>query len=158
MPPRRRRPRHAAKVERAGDLAARAISSIVPERQIRLARVQIAWAKSMPAHVRRVACPVGIHGDTVVLSVVDNQWLHELSYLRADILSQLSAAGTDGLCDIRFRVGPVEFLEPPPPPGPPPEPPLSAEPDRTTIDAMEAIDDPGLRQVVANARLALGRR
>ena len=158
MPPRKRRPRHAAKVERAGDLAARAIASIVPERQIRLARIQIAWAAAMPAEVRKVASPVGVHGDTVVLSVVDNQWLHELSYLRADIVSQLSAAGADGVCDIRFRVGDVELIEPPPPPDPPPEPPLSAEPDRATIDAMQSIDDPELRQAVANARLALGRR
>jgi hypothetical protein len=154
---RSRRPKHAAKVERAGDLATRAIASIVPERQIRLARIQIAWAASVPVAVRRVASPAAVQGDTVVIHVVDNQWLHELTYMRADLVDQLHGAGVPGICDVRLRVGPVEVIEPPPPPPPLPPPPLPAEPERATIDAMASVDDGQLRQAIANARLALGR-
>jgi hypothetical protein len=154
----KRRPKTAAKVERAGDLAERAMRSMVPSEQIRLARIQLAWGAAVPPHVQRVAWPASVRGDTLVLHVVDNQWLHELSYLRSDLLARLRAAGIDGLSDLRPRVGKVDELPPPPPPPVLPEPPLDAEPERETIAAMSAVEDPGLRDVIAKARLALGRR
>lgn len=154
----RRRPKHAAKVERAGDLANRAVRSMVPTDQIRLARIQIAWGAAIAPHIQRVAWPAAVRGDTLVLHVIDNQWLHELSYLRADLLARLGAAGIEGISDLRPRVGPVDELPPAPPPAPPPEPPLPAEPERDTIAAMSAVEDPDLRQAIAKARLALGRR
>jgi hypothetical protein len=144
-------------MERAGDLATRAVASMVPERQIRLAKIQIAWSLALPERIRRVASPAAVAGDTVILHVRDNQWLHELAYLRADVLDRLREGGVDGVCDVRMRVGEVEFIAPPAPAPPPPGPPLSAEPDRSTIDAMGAVEDDALRQAIANARLALGR-
>jgi hypothetical protein len=154
---RRKRPRHAARIERAGDLAVAAVRSMVPSEQVRLARVQLAWGAALPPHLQKVAWPAQIRGDTLVLHASDNQWLHELSYLRVEVLERLRAHGVDKISDLRLRVGPVQQLPPPPPPPTVPPPPLSAEPGRDTIDAMSAVVDPDLRDAIARARLALGR-
>lgn len=157
MVSRRKRPRHAAKVERAGDLAVAAVRTMVSAEQVQLARVQVAWGTAVPPHLQHVAWPAQIRGDTLVLHAIDNQWLHELSYLRAEVLDRLRAHGVTGLSDLRLRVGPVQQLPPPPPPPTVPPPPLPAEPARDTIDAMSAVGDADLREAIARARLALGR-
>ena len=61
------------------------------------------------------------------LHVDDNQWLHELSYMRHDLLAKLRrACPTAGIKELRLRVGEVELV---PPPEPVPEPPPETEPE-----------------------------
>lgn len=154
----RRRKNH-GKSTLAFDLAESALRRVVPDERLDLARIQLAWSRFIPVRVQRVAWPAAVKsGNKLILHVVDNQWLHELSYLRYDLLSQLRrACAPVKIEDLRLRVGAVELLPAPEPLPPPPPPILDAEPERDTIDAMESVDDPVLRQAIANARLALGR-
>ena len=147
----------------AADLAEKALARIVPAERLRALRVQLAWPDAVPAHIVRVALPVAFDGATLVIHAIDNQWLHELTYLRSDLLARLRERlpGIE-IGALKIRVGEV--------PGPPPLAPLEREastavlplqPARETLDAIAEIEDPTLRSAVATARQALtklGRR
>jgi hypothetical protein len=147
----------------AADLAEKALSRIVPAERLRALRVQLAWPDAVPAHLVRVAMPVAFDGPTLIIHAIDNQWLHELTYLRADLLRRLRerVPGIE-IGALKIRVGDV----PPPPPVAPAERELSTvvlpmQPGRETLDAIADIEDAGLRSAVATARQALtklGRR
>lgn len=141
----------------AAELAEKAIASIVPRHRLAALRVQLAWPDAVPRHLVRVAMPVAFDGTTLVIHTIDNQWLHELTYLRADLLSRLREhlPGMD-IGALKIRVGEV----PPPLPPPPvervaPSIVLPMQPARETLDAIAEIEDPGLRSAVATARQAL---
>ncbi|MCA9545318.1 MAG: DUF721 domain-containing protein [Myxococcales bacterium] len=144
---------------RASELAWREVFATVPRDRIMLARLQSAWPRVAPRHLQEVAWPAHLAHGRLVLHVGDNQWLHELTYMRQDLLGRLRrACPAARLSELRLRVGEVEVV-PPPVRVPDPEVPgLSHEPERATIDAMESIDDARLRDAVAAARLALGSR
>lgn len=153
-----RRDNH-GRAHRAADLAWREVFKTVPRDRIELARLQNVWPRLMPPHLQEVAWPSWLGKGRLLVHVSDNQWLHELTYMRRDLLGKLRrACPTARLHDLRLRVGEVEVV---PPPVPVPErnvPSLPVEPERATIDAMKAIDDQRLRDAVAAARLALGSR
>ncbi|MCX4245751.1 DUF721 domain-containing protein [Paraliomyxa miuraensis] len=144
---------------RASDLAWREILKTVPRDRIELAQLQNAWSRVVPRHLQEVAWPAWLGNGRLVIHVTDNQWLHELSYLRQDLLAKLRRACPHAkLQGLRLRVGEVEVV---PAPEPVPDPVIAGlprEPERSTIAAMEAIEDPQLRNAVATARLALGSR
>lgn len=156
--PRAKRSNH-GRAQRASELAWRQVLGTVPRERVELARLQNAWPRLVPRHLQEVAWPAGLVDGKLVVHVDDNQWLHELAYLRRELLDKLRrACPTAGLRELRLRVGEVEL---PPRPEPAPEPVipgLPREPERATIEAMEAIDDARLRDAVAAARLALGSR
>ncbi len=143
----------------AAELADKALRSIVPAERLRLVRVQIAWADALPARLQRVATPVAIDDATLVVDVVDNQWLHELQYLRSDLLERIREALPDGgVSKLRLRVGQV----PPPPevrviPVVASTPVLALQPSADTLEAIASIPDDGLRDTIATARQALTR-
>lgn len=144
---------------RASDLAWREVLKTVPRDRLELARLQIAWPRLVPRHLQEVAWPAWLGEGRLTVHVDDNQWLHELTYLRRDLLTKLRrACPTARLRELRLRVGEVEVVPPPVPVPDPAVPGLPREPERATIEAMESIDDPQLRDAVAAARLALGSR
>jgi len=143
----------------AADLAWREVFKTVSRDRIELARLQNAWPDIVPRHLQTVAWPAWLSSGRLLVHVEDNQWLHELSYLRSDLLQKLRrACPTAGLDDLRLRVGAVEIVQPPEPVPEPYYPGLPLEPERPTIDAMDSIEDEQLRNAVAAARLALGNR
>jgi predicted nucleic acid-binding Zn ribbon protein len=134
------------------------VRKIVPDERLRLALVQVGWDEAVPARLREVAGPGSMHGTTLVVHVVDNQWLHELTYLRTDLLASLQRACPEaGVTALRLRVGtvlqtrPQDLREPDRAPG------LATEPAKDTVLAIEAVSDPDLKQIVATARVALCR-
>lgn len=144
---------------RASELAWREVFATVPRDNIELARLQNAWPRLVPRHLQEVAWPAWLTEGRLLIHVDDNQWLHELTYMRQDLLGKLRrACPTAGLRDLRLRVGEVEIVPRPEPVPEPKIPGLPLEPERATIDAMEAIEDATLRDAVATARLALGSR
>jgi hypothetical protein len=159
-PPRRRPKRkNHGHAQRASELAWQQVLATVPRERVELARLQNAWPGLVARHLQRVAWPAALVDGRLYVHVGDNQWLHELSYLRRELLAKLRrACPTAGLRELRLRVGPVELVPPPEPVPEPSIPGLPREPERATIDAMEAIEDATLRDAVAAARLALGSR
>ncbi len=156
--PRPKRKNH-GRALRAAELAWREVFSTVPRDTIELARLQNAWPGLVPRHLQEVAWPARLVDGRLLIHVDDNQWLHELTYLRHDLLGRLRRACPSArLKELRLRVGEVELVPAPEPVPEPTIPGLPREPERATIDAMEAIDDATLRDAVAAARLALGSR
>ncbi len=136
------------------------MAQLVPRDRLRLTRIQIAWPSIAPGRLREVAWPGSIASDTLTVHVLDNQWLHELMYMRAELLERVQkACPAVGIAALRLRVGALAELPPerPPPPDPPP-PSLPLEPTTETVDALKSIADSSLRQAMANARMALAGR
>lgn len=131
---------------------------------IRLMQVRDAWPRVAGPHLEAHAWPAAIAGDTLIVHVHDSQWLHELTYLRQDLLRRLQTlAPAAELGALRLRLGEVlpVALRPQPEairatPLPPPR--LSPEPDEATRRALDAVHDPELKQILAGARIMLGRR
>lgn len=159
---RRRTGRSTAKGQRvrAGHLLAEAVRKIVPPDLLELTRVRAVWPEVTEGRLHAMAWPAALRNGVLWVHVLDNQWLHELTYLRHDLLARIR-----GRCpaarieDLRLRVGEVHVPEdPPPPPETPPPPSLADEPSRETWEALSAIEDPSLRQTIANTRMALSKR
>lgn len=155
-----RRRRNHGQALPAGPMIEQAMTSIVPPDRLRVTRVQMAWREVAGTSLQGVCWPQSIHRDILTLTVRDNQWLHELVYLQADLMRRLQAMVPQiGVSHIRMRVGAI------PPPLPierdPPPPPVTSmpdEPDAETRNALAAVEDPRLRQIAANARLAMSAR
>jgi hypothetical protein len=144
----------------AGDIAGRAVAQLVPRDRLRLTRVQVAWTTIAPGRLREVAWPGSINADTLTVHVLDNQWLHELMYMRVELLERVrKACPAAGIEALRLRVGPLAEALPASAPRPDPSPPtLPSEPTADTIAALKSISDSALRQAMANARMALAGR
>lgn len=143
-----------------GPLFEQAVTSIVPPERLRVTRVQMAWPHIAGPSLQRVCWPQAIQRDILTLTVCDNQWLHELVYLQVDLLRRIRAEVPQAeVAHLRMRVGtvPPPVSEPPDPP-PPPVTSLADEPGAETIAALQALDDPRLRQIAANARMAMSAR
>jgi hypothetical protein len=157
---RRFRPKTSHGKIRAGDLALDAVSKIVPPDQLQLTRVRAVWPDITESRLRAVAWPAALRDGILWVHVRDNQWLHELTYLRQDLLQRVHRqCPRAGVRDLRVRVGEVHVPEElARPPEAPPPPSLADEPSPETWDALSSIEDPSLRQTIANTRMALSKR
>lgn len=140
------------------ELAEAALRKIVPDERVRLVRLQLAWDDVMPARLRGVAAPGAVDGEVLVVHVRDNQWLHELAYLRVDLLNRLHDQCPQArISSLKLRVG---IVPEPPPPLSSVEPViekirLAMQPEPETVDAIASVGDDGLRHTIATARMAL---
>lgn len=131
---------------------------------IALLHVRDVWPRVAGPALEARTWPAAVHGETLVVHVHDSQWLHELTYMRQDLLRKLQAlAPSTRLTGLRLRLGEVPLVSqrttPDPTPPPPPLAParLSPEPDLATRAALDAVADPELKQILAGARVMLGR-
>jgi len=131
---------------------------------IRLMHVQDAWANIAGRQLAARTWPTAISGDLLVIHVHDSQWLHELTYMRQDLLQRLDVLLPGAAPKLlKLRLGevlpvaqrPVPESPPPPPKLAPPQ--FSPEPDAGTRAALDAVSDPELKQILAGARVMLGR-
>ena len=141
------------------ELAPRVVAGIVPSERLRLTIVQIAWsdATAAPGHLREVSWPAQLTNGTLTIHVLDNQWLHELTYLRDELLIRIQKICPRAKVEnLRLRVGPLAKIEPLQKPASLPDPPcLADQPSDDTVEALRAVTDPTLAQAMANARMAL---
>ncbi len=63
------------------------------------------WRKIVPPRVARVTRPVRLDGTTLVVHVSESPWIHELQFLKQDLLEQLNSESSLPLKDIVFRLG-----------------------------------------------------
>lgn len=155
----RRRKNHGERAH-ASAVVSTLLARHVPRDQMRLSRVRDAWEETATATVAARAWPAAVSGDELVIDVHDNQWLHELTYLRQSLLDRIREhCPTAQIGRIRLRIGPVPKRSPRPSESPEPSPqsPLPAEPSADTRSALDAVSDPDLRNLLAGARVALGR-
>ncbi len=73
--------------------------------QVLLPRV---WNETVGAVFGRESCPSMLAGGVLQVSVSNSNWLHEMRFMKAQILERLHAMLPETpISDIRFKVGPV---------------------------------------------------
>jgi predicted nucleic acid-binding Zn ribbon protein len=160
---RRRGPKRRGAVELESVLR-EVIERHVPTELQRLTRARNLWLELLPPGFADHVWPMLVQGGRLIVHVHDSQWLHEMTYWRQDVLAKLRAAWPDGGIEIvEGFVGELPPLRERRLPVPPePEvvdrtPVLDAEVPTETVDALNAIRDPELRDVLAQARVTLGK-
>ena len=132
----------------------------VPLKTIHLERLEQRWPQLVTPRIAKRTRPVKLLGRLLVVVVHDNQWLHELRYLRQDILERLAQELPDlqiEALELKLRKLPETDTEGPvAEPLPRYEPPLSGEVPASTVEAIESVKDPALREAMRRARDAFG--
>lgn len=112
-----------------------------------------AWREAVGSRIADRARPVELERGILVVRAATNVWAHELSLLSEDLLARLRDRGLV-VNSLRFRVGEVEPLSPPPAtrraravPPPAPLPPGLQE-------AIRTVPDDELRETIADAAQA----
>jgi predicted nucleic acid-binding Zn ribbon protein len=72
-----------------------------------LTRVWHIWDEVVGGTIAANAQPVAFKGDLLLVHVTSSAWIHELQFLKADIVSRLNAAlGKPMVSEIKFKIGP----------------------------------------------------
>lgn len=142
-----------------GKLVYEQLRKHVPLGALRLERLQQRWPQLVTPRIAKRTWPAKLYGKRLLVLVHDNQWLHELGYLRQDILDRVNREMPDAhVDDLILRLGKVPAPRVPDP-GPadvPRKPPLSGEVPQSTRQAIDAVKDPELRAAIQAARAAFG--
>ncbi len=110
------------------------LASIGLDRRLDDYRIWQAWDEVVGTTIARNAQPIRLDGERLVVVVRNSSWMHELSYLKNDLLRQLNGwMGRTVISELHFYVG---KLEPEPRPTPTPSTPAPA-PDR---EASRSVD------------------
>lgn len=146
----------------ASEIAWAFVRRHVPDRELRLIRVRAAWEEIATPRIASRTWPVYVKGDELIVAVQDNQWLHELAYLRQDLLGRVQRElPMLGIESLRLRLGTIperDSLERVRPETPTRPEGLASEPPRETLDTLQGVSDPELRDAAAAARLMLGTK
>ena len=101
----RHRDNHGKRV-RVGTLIDAVLAHHVPDRRLQLAKIERVWRKAAPAPLHLHTWPVALDGGRLVVHVRDHQWLHELTYLRGDLLERVREhCAPQPVTELILRVG-----------------------------------------------------
>ena len=72
-----------------------------------LTRVWPIWDKVVGETIAANAQPVAFKGDLLLVHVTSSAWIHELQFLKSDMILKLNAAlGKPLVAEIKFKIGP----------------------------------------------------
>ena len=72
-----------------------------------LIRVWQIWDDTVGAAIAANAQPAAFKGDLLLVHVTNSTWIHQLQFLKHDIISKLNAAlGKPMITEIKFKIGP----------------------------------------------------
>ncbi len=137
----------------------------VPPELQRLTRIREIWAELLPRNFTDAVWPMLVQAERLIVHVHDSQWLHEMTYWRQDVLSRLREewpeSGIERLDAFVGELPPLAQRRPAAPvlaPIPVRVPVLASEVPSETVEALNEIRDPRLRDALAQARWILGTR
>lgn len=170
MKERERRQRKAEPIA-AADAVARVLDGYHLTEPVRHARLALEWSRIVGSRIGARTQPGMLDSGILHLRVSNSSWLHQLSFLRADIITAINSALGDPplVHDLRFHLGGARYATPAPAkPGPTavrreplrpvPRPTPASGDDLRAIEAESAaIDDPELRAIVTEARRLVNR-
>jgi predicted nucleic acid-binding Zn ribbon protein len=133
----------------------------VPADALRLERLQQQWPHLVTPRIANRTWPAKLYGRRLLVIVHDNQWLHELGYLRQELVQRIAAQMPEAnVNDMILRLGRVpeakRRMTSPQPPDQARKAPLSGDVPETTQEAIAAVQDPELREAIEAARHAFG--
>ncbi len=89
-----------------GDVLSRVLSGFERKSRSDLSRVHRVWDSCVGDAIATNTRPVALKGAQLVVVVTNSAWLHELQFLKQDLLDRINRqAGEDIVEDIRFRIG-----------------------------------------------------
>ena len=89
-----------------GDLIHQLMHHHRPASAERLTRILDIWEVAVGGSIARNAKPGALHGDVLVVIVNNSSWLHQLRFMKADMLAKLNKHLETGcLSDVRFKIG-----------------------------------------------------
>jgi hypothetical protein len=135
--------------------------------QIRAERVLTEWAELVGPRISSRTRPYGVTDRVLVIEVASSAWLHELTMLKAQILTGLHLRmGAPRLFDdLRFKLAGGRGNRPAPPRPrtrpekvePPPPVPATGVARENIVREVEAVDDLELRELIARVRIGHDR-
>ena len=135
----------------------------MPEELQRLARLRNLWLELFPPTFADHVWPMIVQKHRLIVYVHDSQWLHEMTYWRQQVLDKLAHAWPDSGIEVLEayvgRLPPLSERRPPAPPSPPEVerlPVLDPQVPDDTVAALNSVQDPKLREMMARARMMLG--
>lgn len=91
-----------------GDVIEKVLSGCRYERDDQLSNIWDAWAKAVGPDISKNAKPAAIRGATLVVNVSGSSWLHQLRFLKEDMIGKINQSiGKDAVRELKFKVGPV---------------------------------------------------
>ena len=80
------------------------------ETDTRLIRVCQIWDSVVGDVIAQNARPAAVKGRVLLVHVASSTWVHQLQFLKADIIEKLNQAlNRQPIEDIKFKIGPVEI-------------------------------------------------
>jgi hypothetical protein len=157
----RRGPPRRSRVEPIGPLVAETINRLGRAQELLEPRAIVAWADVAGPRVAARTRAEALRNGVLTVRVDGAAWLHELTYLKADLLARLNEhLGGGAARDIRFLPGTMPPAPARPAPAPRDEdlPPVDPAVATRIRQETAAIEDPALREAVLTLRLKLARR
>ena len=69
-------------------------------------RIWRIWEETVGDEIARNARPAAVKGSTLLVHVSSSTWVHQLQFLKRDLISRLNAGlGQNRVEDIKFKVG-----------------------------------------------------
>ena len=92
-----------------GKIIEKLISGRRPQTDAGMARVFELWPKAVGAFIAENARPAAFKGNVLLVYVSASPWMHQLQFLKPDIINRVNAAlGEPLVSDIKFKIGPFE--------------------------------------------------
>ena len=89
-----------------GSIIGNVLKEYMPESASELTRVWQIWDDAVGEIIAANARPVAFKGDLLLVHATSSTWIHQLHFLKADIISKLNAAlGKPMISEIKFKIG-----------------------------------------------------
>ncbi len=90
-----------------GSIIGNVLKEYMPESAGELTRVWQIWDDAVGEIIAANAQPIAIKRDLLLVHATSSTWIHQLQFLKADIISKLNAAlGKPMISEIKFKIGP----------------------------------------------------
>jgi predicted nucleic acid-binding Zn ribbon protein len=92
-----------------GNILENVLKSYRTEADFRLKAVWRLWDAAVGEAIAQNAQPAACKGNLLIVHVTNSTWIHQLQFLKKDLISALNAAlGQSLLADIKFKIGPLK--------------------------------------------------
>jgi predicted nucleic acid-binding Zn ribbon protein len=82
------------------------LKQLRPEAEDGMLRIWRIWEEAVGDEIARNARPAAVKGSTLLVHVSSSTWVHQLQFLKRDLISRLNAGlGQNRVEDIKFKVG-----------------------------------------------------
>jgi predicted nucleic acid-binding Zn ribbon protein len=82
------------------------LKQLRPEAEDGMLRIWRIWEETVGDEIARNARPAAVKGSTLLVHVSSSTWVHQLQFLKRDLISRLNAGlGQNRVEDIKFKVG-----------------------------------------------------